>query len=58
MGAGISAEWIASASPSSTKRVRSVKTERTRKMTRRILMARKMINALRILVGAVVATDS
>lgn len=47
-GAGISAEWMASASPSSTSSVRRVKTERTRKMTRSVLMATKITKAFLI----------
>ena len=47
-GAGISAGWIASVEPSSTRRVRRVKTERTRKATMKQFMMRNMRRARRI----------
>ncbi len=48
LGAGISALWIESAEPSSKRRVRRVKTERTRKRTMRVLMKRKILRARRM----------
>lgn len=50
LGAGISAGWIASAAPSSTRRVRRVKTERMRKAMRRTLRIRKIVRPRRMVV--------
>ena len=49
-GAGISAGWIASAAPSSTRRVRRVKTERIRKMIIRRFIRRKIVRPRRMIV--------
>ena len=48
----MSAEWIASAAPSSTRRVRRVKTERIKKMTIRRFIRRKIVRPRRIIVVA------
>ena len=51
-GAGISAEWIASAEPSSTRSVRRVKTERIAKTIRqKVIMRKKRVG--RRMVGVV-----
>ena len=49
LGAGISAGCIASALPSSTSRVRRVKTERMRKAMRRQLTTTKMVRPRRMM---------
>ena len=51
LGAGISAGWIASAAPSSTRRVRRVKTERIRNATRRQLRTMNMVRPRRMVGG-------
>ena len=49
-GAGISAGWIASAEPSSMRRVRRVKTERIRKMIIRRFIRRNTVRPRRMIV--------
>lgn len=51
LGAGISGLWMASAEPSSIKRVRRVKTLRTRKAMMRRLTVRKMARPRRMIVA-------
>ncbi len=51
LGAGISALWIVSAEPSSTRRVRSVKTERIRRTTIIRTNMRKMVRGRRMTVA-------
>ena len=57
LGAGISAECMASANPSSKRRVRRVKTERMRKMTIRAFIERNMMRPLRMLVVRIWSCD-
>ena len=56
-GAGISALWMASAEPSSTRRVRRVKTERIKNIIIKRLIIRKMVRPRRM-VTAVLGADS